>query len=185
MTLLYEMQLMDELPMVWGTLVMVYVLMPVVFPKTDNSKILAAILILYGTTLTSVYIILKHPLIHQVGYAFLMAVGLYLDIRIIRRVRGADASLFYLACLLYYTGFFVWNIDNLFCTNLTGMRQQLPVALHPFTQLHALWHCLAGYGSYVHIYFCIQSRAASLKKPLTWKWSGLSLQLVPDTKLTA
>lgn len=182
MTLIYEMQLLDEIPMVWGTLVLIYVLTPVVYPKLEGNSTVTLALLLYGLTLTSIYLIFKHPLIHQVGYALLMAIALYLDICIIRTL-PCDTSLFYTAVALYYTGFAVWNVDNLFCAQLADLRSHLPVIFKPLTQLHAWWHCLAGYGSYVHIYFCVQSRAASQKKYFTWRWSGLGMRLVPGTKI--
>lgn len=78
-----------------------------------------------------------------------------MDFYIARR-RPCDPRLFYLSAFLYYTGFIVWNIDNNFCAQITQLRNSLPFFLRPFTQLHAIWHVLAGYGSYIHIFFCAQ-----------------------------
>lgn len=180
MTLIYEMQLLDEIPMVWGTLVLLYVLVPMVYPSLDGSFKFKASLFLYGFVETTCYLYFKEPLIHQLAYAFLMTVALYLDVCILRRVH-CDRSLFWVSVTFYYTGFAVWNIDNIYCAQLAQLRDTLPFILHPFTQLHAMWHCLAGYGSYVNIAFCIQTRALTKeKKCLTWKWSWLTLQLIPD-----
>ena len=75
----------------------------------------------------------------------------------------------------YTLGFILWNIDNHFCPRITQLRDSLrpaPTAaeadsphplrglldLSPLTQLHGWWHLLAGYGTYVHIVFCIHNR---------------------------
>ena len=46
----------------------------------------------------------------------------------------------------FFTGFLLWNIDNLACDKLTHLRQAV-LEPHPFlwvlaplTQFHALWH---------------------------------------------
>jgi dihydroceramidase len=130
---------------------------------------------------TAVYLIFKIPLIHQVAYGVIVSVVLYLDICVAKHV-PCDIRLFYYASICYYSGFFVWNIDNIFCHRLQELRERLPQVLVPFTQLHALWHCLAGYGSYLHIVYYAQAKAMSERKALVWRWTGISIDFIPSHK---
>ena len=57
MTLLYEMQLLDELPMVWGSCYMVYVHYKVQLEPQKKAKILGVFMLLYAIVVTAVYLI--------------------------------------------------------------------------------------------------------------------------------
>lgn len=60
MTLLYEMQLLDELPMVWGSCYMVYVHYKVqIEPKKKTWK-MAVMMFLYAVIVTIVYLMSKY-----------------------------------------------------------------------------------------------------------------------------
>ena len=55
----------------------------------------------------------------------------------------------------------LWYLDNALCDQLTKLRvQSLPGILAPTTQLHALFHIMAGYTSYlcVQIYIANEQR---------------------------
>lgn len=71
---------------------------------------------------------------------------------------------FILSIGMYFVGFCVWNVDNMFCSNLRDTREQLPSLLSPLTQLHAWWHCFAGYGSYLSILYLHEARLTVLKQ---------------------
>ena len=82
----------------------------------------------------------------------------------------------------YLFGFFLWNIDNIFCGNLTSIRTDFLGPKFgfatPLTQLHGWWHLLAGYATYRHILFCIHHRQIYLNEKntfVTQKWIGLSV----------
>ena len=52
----------------------------------------------------------------------------------------------------YLIGFFLWNVDNLFCPTVKRVRYEVsPAALRPFTQLHGWWHACAGYATYIQV----------------------------------
>ena len=59
MTLLYEMQLLDELPMVWGSCYMVYVHYKVQVEKNKKSWKMATMMFLYAVIVTIVYLTSK------------------------------------------------------------------------------------------------------------------------------
>ncbi|KAG6923646.1 alkaline ceramidase 3 [Chelydra serpentina] len=48
-------------------------------------------------------------------------------------------------------GFFFWNVDNIFCDKLRGLREKMPPVVGAVTQFHAWWHIFTGLGSYLHI----------------------------------
>jgi dihydroceramidase len=68
MTLRYEMQLFDELPMMWGSLLLVYVLITIIRPHLDNSLPLQAGLVAYGVFCTYAYLQFVYPIIFQVRF---------------------------------------------------------------------------------------------------------------------
>lgn len=76
---------------------------------------------------------------------------------------------------MYAVGFAVWNVDNVFCSNLRTVRSALPGVLTPITQLHAWWHFFAGYGSYVSILYLSQARLKGLKRRGHVKFGYLGL----------
>ena len=81
----------------------------------------------------------------------------------------------------YLFGFFLWNIDNIFCGNLTSIRTDFLApklsVLSPLTQLHGWWHLFAGYATYLHIISCIYHRQKFLKKDADFKicWIGFTV----------
>uniref|UniRef100_A0A1B6DAA4 Alkaline ceramidase n=1 Tax=Clastoptera arizonana TaxID=38151 RepID=A0A1B6DAA4_9HEMI len=167
MTLLYRMQLFDELPMVYGTCVHVYCLYEIQNPRRTHSYnlIIIGILTTYAIGFTTVYLLCPQPLIQHTSYGILVIISFYFEYSIIREEKCKTCQkLFLMSVPTYLFGFLLWNIDKLFCTNLTLLRRNLPKALSPVTQLHAWWHIFAGYGTYVQILFCIHSRHDFRKK---------------------
>ena len=59
MTLLYEMQLLDELPMVWGSSYMVYVHYKIQIEPQKKTRKMAIIMLSYAVIVTAVYLLSK------------------------------------------------------------------------------------------------------------------------------
>ena len=57
MTLLYEMQLLDELPMIWGSSYMVYVHYKIQIEPERKTRKIGAIMLVYAVVVTAVYLI--------------------------------------------------------------------------------------------------------------------------------
>jgi hypothetical protein len=156
-------------------------LLTLLYPIIDNSLMASVLiktsLISYGLVSTFAYLVLKTPLLFQISYGFLVTITLYLDICVVK-YKPCDVRVFYTAAIFYYTGFVLWNIDNMFCDYLQELRKLIPFIFSPFTQFHALWHCLAGYGSYLHIIFCAHSRALTRNQNvvLIKSWTGVRLK---------
>ena len=103
MTLLYEMQLLDELPMVWGSSYMVYCLYKVrlssqnvsskvvvppffspqvrVMPQ-ESSRGMAVGMGAYAVVTTIVYLANKNPIFHEVMYGILVFALLGMDMHL-------------------------------------------------------------------------------------------------------
>uniref|UniRef100_A0A669D2P3 Alkaline ceramidase n=1 Tax=Oreochromis niloticus TaxID=8128 RepID=A0A669D2P3_ORENI len=144
MTLLYEMQLLDELPMIYSTCVFVYS-----YSEAELRK--------------KVYLQWKEPVFHQVMYGALVACLVLRSIFIVTWVYPWHKPLFYTSLAIFLLGFLLWNIDNIFCDSLRASRQTLPPGVGVVTQFHAWWHIFTGLGSYLHILFSLQIRSTYLK----------------------
>lgn len=182
MTLLYEMQLMDELPMVWGSSYMVYSLYEVRIPKNEGSKAMAVLMGSYSVLVTVVYLQIKDPIFHQMMYGVLVFTLLAMDLHLnICQYSKAGVKVFIAGFFMYLGGFMLWNVDNLFCSQLTSLRSQYTAnglrGLAQVTQLHGWWHLLAGYATYLHILSCIHHRQRFLKDECTFhpSWIGIGV----------
>uniref|UniRef100_A0A3B3ZYB7 Alkaline ceramidase n=1 Tax=Periophthalmus magnuspinnatus TaxID=409849 RepID=A0A3B3ZYB7_9GOBI len=145
MTLLYEMQLLDELPMIYSTCVFVYCYECFKQEKTI-SFFLIALLLLFSISVT----VWKEPVFHQVMYGALVACLVIRSVFIVT-VYPWLRPLCYTSLGIFMLGFLLWNIDNIFCDSLAS-RQTLPSGVGVvLTQFHAWWHILTGLGSYLHI----------------------------------
>ncbi|KAJ2687180.1 hypothetical protein IWW39_003101 [Coemansia spiralis] len=159
MTLQYQWQLADELPMVYCTCVCIYcVLRADVKAGTDVYVSLA--LFAYSTIVTLVYLQIRKPAFHQVAYGIEIFVVLVrstmhqMEIRKTNlRAYAEMQQLFSLGVAAFGVAFALWNIDNIFCNNLRAIRNALPMTLAPFFQLHAYWHIGTAIGCYASIVY--------------------------------
>ncbi|XP_050532771.1 alkaline ceramidase 3 isoform X2 [Daktulosphaira vitifoliae] len=162
MTLLYKMQLFDELPMVWGTCYCIYCLSIIKYNvKSETAlpnKLLLFLLTIISVGFAVIYLMWPQPLLQHICYGVLVFISLVQEIKIIIEFKCAICKkLFAVALALYLFGFFLWNIDNIFCKDLTYLREKIPILLRPISQMHGWWHIFAGYGVYVQVLFCIHS----------------------------
>ncbi|BFZ00462.1 hypothetical protein BsWGS_03501 [Bradybaena similaris] len=166
MTLRYSMQLMDELPMIWGSSVQIYSLYLMKSKPDEESFILRRLLIAYCIVVTLVYILINDPIFHQVSYAVMVCCIVVLASRIC--LTSNCSKLFFLVSLLtYILGFLLWNIDNIFCSNLRSIRSQIFGGTSGMLfECHAWWHIFAGSGTYLGLLFAVHTRYLYLhRKP--------------------
>jgi len=179
MSLRYTMQLLDELPMVWGTGYMIYCMhMALTSPQLGSIKAAVSITV-YCTLFTIVYLTFKNPIIHQTMYGLLVCVIFYQCVKLLQTQYSKEAAMLYLAGLaMYLVGFFLWNIDTHFCWRVQEFRAAVPEILRPLTQLHGWWHLLAGYATYMNILYWQHHRMTYLKRPVTLSpsWLGLTVK---------
>ena len=84
----------------------------------------------------------------------------------------------------YLLGFFLWNVDNLYCEHLRTLRasSSLGPAAAVATQLHGWWHIMAGYATYIQITSVIHHRRRYLGRPVSYAWGPVGLCLAEAEK---
>jgi len=103
------------------------------------------------------YILFRNPIYHQVVFALLI---LSTTARVQYLLRRSDASkrippsvrtligkLFTKGLGLFALGFFVWNLDNIFCTTLTKQKVAIGWPTAFLLEGHAWWHILTATGT--------------------------------------
>ncbi|KAL4657325.1 alkaline ceramidase 3-like [Arapaima gigas] len=170
MTLQYEMQLLDELPMIYSCCVFVYCLFECFKHENSINYIVITILGGFSTVVTVVYLLWKEPVFHQVMYGALVCCLVLRSVYIVTWVYPCLRPLCYTSLSVFLLGFLLWNVDNLLCDTLRNSRQSLPPVIGAVTQFHAWWHVFTGLGSHLHILLSLQSRANYLKRRLRVKF---------------
>lgn len=158
MTLQYEMQLLDELPMIYGACILAWHIFEV-YPENRYGVWLPLALVGYSGFVTWSYLIIKNPVFHQVSYAILVFIIVYRSTSLVRNLpKGAPEKrqlslLLKLAASGFLGAFFVWNIDNQFCEQLRSWRSTVPLMVGAISELHGLWHIMTGLGVYFYVVY--------------------------------
>lgn len=163
-TLLYHSQLLDELPMIYGTCAMLYCIIEIESPKFSSNKKLIFILTFIAVFVTVIYSTFKNPLIFLWSYGILATSLFLLNIRGCLKygLNSSSPKLLGMASLNYGFGFILWNLDNEYCYRVRDVRNNVPVVMAPVTQLHAWWHFFAGVGTFLTIIYIIHLRLVCL-----------------------
>ncbi|KAJ3017876.1 UNVERIFIED_CONTAM: Alkaline ceramidase 3 [Siphonaria sp. JEL0065] len=175
--------MMDELPMIYSTCIMVFANLRV-FPETNkNNRILSAGLLIYSVSVTAMYLYLNNPVFHEVCYGLLVAV-LFLvppmqfyyikkNYPQYRNRVGGLWKLFTYGAGSYLAGFMVWGIDNNFCEAVRGLREQVGYPFRVFLELHVWWHLGTAIGTYASVLSVTQLRLLVCgRKDVYIKWVG-------------
>lgn len=160
MSLLYEYQLMDELPMVYVTVLPLGYLLGLDRPE-GTAKYWHVATAVATALFTYIYIFIwRNPVFHQIYYAAINFGVIYLTITKIRKlitedqVRTLEYKLLALAFGLFGLGFIIWNIDNEFCSPISDFRRNvLGFPLGVLTEGHGWWHIFTGLGIYYFILY--------------------------------
>ncbi|CAO3641504.1 unnamed protein product [Cunninghamella blakesleeana] len=165
MTLRYDMQLLDELPMIYVACIMVWHSIEVYTQKKYGISLIL-FLIFYSAFVTYSYIIINNPVFHQVSYAILVIAIVFRSVYLVQHLPNRNeiqrydyiqpqlVKLLKLSASGFIFAFFLWNVDNIFCHQLTYLRTFVPYALGSFTQLHGWWHNLTAIGCYYFVVYC-------------------------------
>jgi len=171
-TLLYEFQLMDELPMIYATCVFVFCMI-------ENGRrgharaLVVALLVVYAFGVTTIYLWWREPVFHQVAYAGLVLTVVGLCAAEVQQPRSRRLRPLFIASITSYgMGFLLWNLDNALCPQLRAARAALPPMLAPFLQLHSWWHVLTAWGTYGYAVLSTCVRASAMGRPATVQWFG-------------
>ncbi|OBZ80018.1 Alkaline ceramidase 3 [Grifola frondosa] len=132
-TLLFEAQLADELPMIYVVTYCCAILCDTQRGfsfRNSNALPLSIAFFLFNILFTWSYMVWRNPIYHQVVFAILMistafrTAYLLRDEEIQKRVPGSERSavarVFTSGAVIFAFGFFVWNMDNIFCNTAIG-----------------------------------------------------------------
>jgi len=164
-TLLYSCQLLDELPMIYGTLVFLYTLIE--FEKDSFfDKLFIPVLFSIGSAITILMLINSNaPMLHQVAYAVLVGILVvraahitYMSPHMPRMEYNNFRYLFWYSAFVFGSGYLSWLTERKMCNNgyvISGV------------QLHSLWHVLTGTGTFGLIqfltYYRLKDRTADVE----------------------
>ncbi|KAI0462113.1 hypothetical protein LJB42_004200 [Komagataella kurtzmanii] len=159
MTLKYEFQLLDELPMIYVTALPFAYIYGVDKGYCTKVALYVAMALLMAV-LTIIYCsVYKNPVFHQVSYAVLnFGIILRSLVLIQRHVPDAAARrdlyrLLGLALGEFLTGFVLWNLDTVYCTYLRQIRRYWNLPFGVILELHGWWHILTALGIYHFILY--------------------------------
>jgi dihydroceramidase len=132
MTLLYSMQLLDEIPMLWGSALIIYAnydLLSSTFKQTKRTRALKYLVLIlditYCLTVTYIYVYyLTNPIFHEISYGLQVAVIIIESAYLIKKLK-LSARLYLLSFAYYLFGFLLWNIDNQMCDYLKLYRVKI------------------------------------------------------------
>ncbi|KIH91374.1 dihydroceramidase [Sporothrix brasiliensis 5110] len=195
-TLKYSMQLADELPMIYATCIIGHATFS--YGKSPTvSRLIGLGLFSLGLLITVVYHFTKEPVFHQVSFACLTIAVVFrsmydmektlrpaLKIRSPERESGLMRQMWKM-CLsgiaLFLVGFFIWNMDNIFCLYLRSWRDILLLPWAVVLEGHAWWHILTGLAYYfimwrLWLHTCLDGKEDEFA--LQWKTALTSIPRV-------
>ncbi|KAH9486287.1 Alkaline ceramidase 3 [Psilocybe cubensis] len=160
-TLLFSAQLADELPMIYVGSMSLFLLFdskPGFGLANARSQGLIAALVVFDAVFTLSYMLYRNPVYHQLVFATLV-ISTTLRItyilqytsaatRIPPKKKSAIGHIFSTGAGLFAFGFFLWNLDNIFCGRLTVWKVGVGWPGAFLLEGHSWWHVLTGLGSY-------------------------------------
>ncbi len=183
-TLRFELQMLDELPMLWLALVMLYALLED-RPARRYGLWFPALLVAAGVVVSLLTALSRGRVefwVFQVSFTSTEFYGLYRVWRIHRRSHDPRVHQLFRSGMLFY-GLAVasWIVDMRLCSLVS---RTLP-ALGLFNpQLHAVWHVLVSFGFYTLVVLIALDRCDVLGKAVTLeRWLGIVPRLtLPGTE---
>ncbi|KAF2841225.1 aPHC-domain-containing protein [Patellaria atrata CBS 101060] len=192
MSLKYEMQLLDELSMIYNMCTMFYAVF-----SFQRSRFAASVVLIFVVSLaafiTAYYHYLKDPVFHQIAFALItvsvVLTSLYRIERYLKpsrrtmtinqgfddvgrksgndvqrdiveraRLERRDTQIYneiwqLKKCGLGFIafGFFIWNLDNIFCSTLRRWRHDIGLPWGILLEGHGWWHIMTGLSAYYHL----------------------------------
>lgn len=156
-TLLYEAQLLDELPMIYTSLVLSYCILEDSRrgEPAKGGMWLPVGLVAVAALITAGYLALPNPVLHQVAYAVIQIIT---TLRVLYLLYSKGSPLnaspesrakckmikrsYQFGTIVFLTGFLIWNVDNIFCDSLRLVRARVGTPFSAVFQGHAWWHIL-------------------------------------------
>jgi len=155
-TLKWHAQVMlDELPMIFVSTLALYLLAADDEPNSSSSRhfLIKLGLAIVPICVSVAYLAYPDPILHQICYAVIQTASifrlwfLYKSERLTPAMVKQSKALLNTGTIIFLLGFFVWNLDNIFCDNITFWRRNVSEYLGWISQGHAMWHILTGIGA--------------------------------------
>lgn len=177
-TLRFELQMLDELPMLYTAALLVYILLENQ-PQRRFGLWFPAALVGYAAIATCGAAFMRGQAqfwSFQVSFAGLEFYGLYRTLLIHRKSRDrTQRRLFRAGICLYLGAIVLWFIDLRFCSALTNVTRRLGI---PNPELHAWWHVLVSAGLYAMILVIAFDRCQVLGRQPRWRSRMLVVPVV-------
>ncbi|AOW04357.1 ceramidase [Yarrowia lipolytica] len=192
MTLWYEFQLLDELPMIYATCVPLYIVFS--NKKSNHFKTLLGVGIAAGALLlTAIYLHNKNPTFHQAAYGILNFIVIGKSVALTKayisdqKTKNLFWRLLALGLFSFLFGYFLWNLDIHLCNQWIKIRREVGLPYGLVIEGHAWWHIFTGLGVYIYIvYLCYLQVFLAKRQHLyhfLW-WCGFfpHVDLLPEAK---
>ena len=187
MTMKFEMQLLDEIPMLWCGSYMVYCLYTSRYSCwTDGARVAGIVIASNCLAATILYMLNKNPIFFQSMFSIMVISGVLTSIHInYKQYSVLGTKLSFSAVVFTFVGFLIWNIDNMYCAQVTQIREKIfrendvLKYFSPLTQLHGWWHFFAALATYTQILASIQHRLLflNMKHSLETHWTGVFIKV--------
>jgi dihydroceramidase len=169
-TLLFELQMLDELPMLYTATLLVYIVLENK-PKRRFGAWFPAALTGYAVIATSGAVFMRGQAqfwSFQVSFAALELYGLYRTLLIYRKSTDRTQRLLFVAGIsAYVTAIVLWFVDLRFCDALVSATARLGL---PNPQLHAWWHVFVSAGLYALVLVIAFDRCRVLGSQPRWHY---------------
>ncbi|KAJ1333743.1 dihydroceramidase [Microdochium nivale] len=173
-SLKYWMQLADELSMIYTTFFMMYATYS--YGRSPAFRVLLSIVLAaIAWYITARYYETKDPQFHQDAYAVLTATVVFSNMWIMEyrvrprleereKLRPADTNIPPSNATMsdmwkmvatglgtFLAAWAIWNLDNIYCSTITGWRRSMQLPWAIVLEGHAWWHLGTGIGAYYYI----------------------------------
>jgi len=181
-TLLYEAQLADELPMIYVAAYCCAVLFdtqPGHSLRNVKALSITALLFAFNAFFTWSYSVYRNPVYHQVVFATIMLSTAFrtayllryseLSKKIPEAEKNSIARTFSSGAGIFAFGFFIWNLDNIFCNTITHWKHSVGWPTAFLLEGHSWWHILTATGTYLmligntYLTLCIKDHHSNFK----------------------
>jgi len=123
-----------------------------------KTKLLILLLIAFDVLFTVSYYFYRNPVYHQFVFGSIIFVVAFRLAYILKyskicsevpaEAKAIIVKLFTTGAALFALGFFIWNIDNMYCMPLTEVKRSLGWPAAFLLEGHSWWHILTGVGTF-------------------------------------
>lgn len=159
MTLRYEYQLLDELPMIYATCIPFWSVFSE-FKSRSTSALIGLGIFAFANGLCFVYLnIYTNPTLHQTAYALLnlsiVTKSIFLSNKYVQdpAARRRMSNALFSGLGFFLLGYILWNADIHFCDYARATRREWGMPYGFLLEGHGWWHIFTGTGVYYYIVY--------------------------------